>query len=77
MSDENIRRRKLLTAGLVAVGAAAGMLASLKINTSEGLMVGIANARLGIPEAHAMCGAGLGCAGGGGMSGAGLNCAGR
>ena len=63
MSEENSRRKFLKTA-LVAAGGATALFANVKFDASDGVKIGQTTIRVGMSEAHAACGVGLGCSGG-------------
>ena len=69
-------RRQFLKAATAATGFSAVLLGSVKFDVNDGIRIGKQKISVGVPEAHALCGAGLGCSGGGGQCGAGLGCGG-
>jgi hypothetical protein len=76
MSDEKSRRRFLKTA-LASAGAAAGLFTTIKFDAADGIKVGRSSVKVGLSEANAVCGLGMGCSGGGGQCGLGMGCGGQ
>ncbi len=73
----DINRRQFVKYGFMAAASALAVAVSVGFKKTEGFNVEKNSLPwLGMAEANAMCGAGLGCGGGGGMCGAGLGCSG-
>ena len=70
-------RRGFLQTALIAAGGAAGLLANVKFDATDGVKIGKTSVKVGMSEAQAQCGMGMGCSGGGGQCGMGMGCGGR
>lgn len=70
-------RRKFLKYGFIAVTTLFAATTSVKFDTNKEFTVGeMKIPKLGVAEANAMCGMGMGCGGGGGECGTGMGCGG-
>lgn len=74
MTDKT--RREFLRAAAAVTGFSAGLLASVRFNPADGIRVGSRHVAVGVAQAQAMCGTGMGCSGGHGMCGIGHGCSG-
>ncbi len=69
-------RRQFLRTAAAVTGFSTGLLASVRFDPAEGVRVGGGHVSVGMSEAQAMCGTGMGCSGGRGMCGIGHGCGG-
>jgi hypothetical protein len=81
MAKRGTDRRKFLSAGARAAGVSVafglGLLGDIKLNSKDGIKIAKGTkVDIGVADALAVCGVGLGCGGGGGQCGMGLGCGG-
>ena len=69
-------RRGFLQTALIAAGGAAGLLANVKFDATDGVKIGKTSVKVGMSEALAQCGFSADCSGGGGQCGFSADCAG-